>query len=945
MPRQNPFLRRASSPGDINTEINHGSNSSLLSVPPPPLPQQHPAKLTQVSLSDSALKVPVRPSTFRNTQSRMMSIRPSRFIKASTPISSTSSPIILNDTSISCSSQSTEMTSFIRLFDTFTQKLYIEGYVMRHNNTTAMDDSSKPRTKIFMELSGSTLTLWDTEVPGPTVMPTYFQIVDTTIVYSSPTISVDSKKKKHVFTVQNKKATMTFETSDEPSMIRWVSAIRLSCFEKQKLHQLFTLKLLGNNAANSNTITNISSASLSSSGSNNTADELATKSTWLQVRVPGTSIWQKYWVVLVNKKSKEDQHHRSKRFGKKVSVDNVEEHILLYETKKSKTPMWTLSRLTHAYAVYPESPQLIEKGSMIRIECKLNGGGVQQKSLEIPDNNGNACCCWFMADHSQLTIQWLLAVYDTFSLYGRPEQLLADPTSQKALNFGEPLQDVGTVVHPKLFLETDEVVNAMNVLSIPRQEIDAIFTNAILKKQAETSVVTVTRRPTGTRANSLPLITVISAIEDSNGDGKIKSAIEDTTAKSIDVEDQVAPFKFARQVADSSDESDDDDEDDCEDEDEDVDSDDEPIGKKSTNSPPSSAVPEDAEESTAKKVFADSLIPDFDFGNGFDVPKNVTAAAVAAAVNASSLSQTLPTRGKNKGARHSNSMTMFMDSSSSISPLDSSRQDDDLGFSLHTRKASMPATSSHHQHHHHHGQRSSSSAGHHSINSRSTPPPSQPPASSSALFGDFSLTTDFRKFLDEPLDQRKYSLPANVKLSSMESSRSTSSSNNNNNNRWGDHEWEDTTDHYGDNEEYEDEEQPSQHPYDDDNQSYDSDFDGPLIPSLGDHFAPQNSLLDTYLGEQLSAKEQIEYAKATGQPLIQVSTKKQGAPRGGLVGMISQREKDRKEGNGLRVTERVNQHHAQMGQDRFEREKERRILEQRQHQFLKHQVRLTILST
>ncbi|KAF1801768.1 hypothetical protein V8B55DRAFT_1571742 [Mucor lusitanicus] len=851
MPRQNPFLRRASSPGDINTEINHGNNNNLLSVPPPPLPQQHPAKLTQASLSDSALKVPVRPSTFRNTQSRMMSIRPSRFIKASTPTLSTSSPIILNDTSVHCSSQSTEMTSFIRLFDTFTQKLYIEGYVMRHNKNTTMDDGSKPRTKMFMELSGSTLTLWDTEVPGSTVMPTYFQIVDTTIVYSNPIISADSKKKKHVFSVQNKKTTMTFETSDEPSMIRWVSAIRLSCFEKQKLHQLFTLRLL---------------------------DDIPTKSTWLQVRVPGTSIWQKYWVVL--------------RFGKKASVDNVEEHILLYETKKSKSPLWTLSRLTHAYAVYPESPQLIEKGSMIRIECKLNGGGVQQRASESLDSNDNICCCWFMADHSQLTIQWLLTVYDTFSLYGRPEQLLADPTNQRALNFGEPLQDVGTVVHPKLFLETDEVVHAMNVLSIPRQEIDAIFTNAILKKQAETSIVTVTRRPTGTRANSLPLITVISATGD---DDKVKSALEETTVKSADAEDQAAPFKFARQVADSSDESDDEEEDDDgEEDDEDVDSDDEPIGKKSAHSPPSSATPEEPEESTAKKVFADSLIPDFDFGNGFDVPKNVTAAAVAAAVNASSLSQTLPTRGKNKGARHSNSMTMFMDSSSSISPLDSSsRQDGD-----------------------------------------------PPASSSSALFGDFSLTTDFRKFLDEPLDQRKYSLPANVKLSSMESSRSTSSSNNNNLHRWGEQEWEDATDNYADNEDYDDEEQPSQHPYDDDNQSYDSDFDGPLIPSLGDHFAPQNSLLDTYLGEQLSAKEQIEYAKATGQPLIQVSTKKQGAPRGGLVGMISQREKDRKEGNGLRVTERVNQHHAQLGQDRFEREKERRIFEQRQHQFLKHQMML-----
>jgi hypothetical protein len=525
-------------------------------------------------------------------------------------------------------------------------------------------------------------------------------------------------------------------------------------------------------------------------------------------------------------------------------------------------------------------------------------------------------------------------------LYGRPEQLLSNPLNQRALNFGEPLQDVSTVVHPKLFLETDEVVNTMNASFIPNQDINTIFINAILKKQAETAVVTVTRRPTGTRSNSLPLITVISTTEGATGENRIKSAIEETSVKFLGVEDETAPFKFTRQVADSSDESEDDDED-CDDEDEELDSDDEPIGKKSINLSPNSATPiAESTESPTKKAFADSLIPDFDFGNGFDVPKNVTAAAVAAAVTASNMSQTLPTRGKNKGSRHSNSMAMFMNSSSIISPLDN-RQDDDLGFPLHTRKASMPAISNHHLH----GQRSTSLAGQHSIHLRSNPPPPQPPASSSALFGDFSLATDFTKFLDEPLDQRKYSLPANVKLSSIESSGSTSSSNNNNTHRgWGDHEWEDTTDNYvgeeddDDEEEVYEDEEPSQHPYDDDNHSYDSDFDGPLIPSLGDHFAPQNSLLDTYLGEQLSAKEQIEYAKATGQPLIQVSTKKQGAPRGGLVGMISQREKDRKEGNGLRVTERVNQHHAQLGQDRFEREKERRIFEQRQHQFMKHQV-------
>jgi hypothetical protein len=929
MPRQNPFLRRASSPGDIHHESNSTTNSSssssnLLSVPPP-LPNAHPAKLTQASLSDSALKVPVRPLTFRNTQSRTISIRPSRFIKASTPTSSTSSPIILNYTNTS-TANSTEMTRFVRLFDTFTQKLYIEGYLMKHNEA----GTNKPRTKMFVELSGSTLTLWDTEVPGSTIMPSYFQVIDTTRVYSNPTIDSNNKK-KHTFLVQNKKSTLTLEASDEPTMMRWVCAIRLACFEKQKLHQLFTLKLL---LGHHGIVHNASSASLVSTASDDILP--SSKSTWLQVRVPGTSIWQKYWVVLVNKKKKDDhqqssqeqQQHRSKMFGRKQSTAGInEEHILLFETKKSKTPVWTLSQLTQAYAVYPESPQLIEKGSMIRLDGQIKSSSAQQNAQVKATFTEDDCCCWFMADQSPLTIQWLLAVYDTFKLYGRPDALLKDPKNQHSLNFGEPLQDISNAVHPKLFLETDEVVQGVDVSLIPRQRVESFLLEAIVKKQqletATAATVTVTRRPTSTRANSLPLITVISASEDVE---ESKKAANDSTANapSLDSPSSPAPFKFARQVADSSDESEDD-EDDLEDEDEDQDSDDEPIGRKTNQSPTTATSTPAPLESPTKKAFADSLIPDFDFGNGFDVPKNVTAAAVAAAVTASSLSQTLPTRGKQQGSRHRSSMTLFMDAPNAA-------DDDDTNmitssFSLHTRKSSMPATtrSSREQ------QRSASSTGYHSVRSTPAPPTQQ---ASSSLFGDFSLATDFGKFLDEPLDQRKYSLPANVKLSSMESSRSTSSSNHNTN-RW-DQEWEDQEEFVV--EEGNEQDQP-QHPYEeDDRQSYNSDFDGPLIPSLGDHFAPQNSLLDTYLGEQLSAKEQIEYAKATGQPLIQVSTKKEGAPRGGLVGMISQREKDRKEGNGLRVAERVNQHHAQIGQDRFEREKERRILEQRQHQFLKHQV-------
>ncbi|KAI9478192.1 MAG: hypothetical protein EXX96DRAFT_650548 [Benjaminiella poitrasii] len=948
MPRQNPFLRRASSPGDVNKV-----EENLLSVPQLP---NHPAKLTQASMSDSALKVPVRPSTFKNVQSRMISVRPSRFIKASAPTSSTSSPLILNDPNngSDCSTpttplQSSKIASFIRLFDTFTQKIYMEGYLMKHNyNNNSVDSLSiieeekKSRTKIYVELSGSTLTLWDTEVSGPNVIPSYFQIVDTTSIYHSSTnvtAANSNKNRRCIFTIQNKKNAITFEATDELSMKRWISAVRLSCFEKQKLHQLFTFKLLMNND-----VLNLSDNTDNALMYNNSttllsAEATSTKNTLLQVRVPGTSIWQKYWVVIVNKKKDENQF-RTRRFGKKLGSSNaLEEQILLYETKKSKTPSWTLSCIKKAYAIYPESPQLVERGSMIRIECKIkackNGSGIQLRRKasmssemlsSVASTNYDENYCWFMADRSQLTIQWLLSVYDAFKLYGRPENLLNDPFNDKALNFGEPMQEINTITPPKLFLEIDDVVQVMDTSLISQEEIERLFYTMMSKKLSDPTTVAVTRRPTGARANSLPLITVVTAsVSEEDKKINLESEVE-VVSHLLEVDEQPSnQFKFSRQIADSSDESDND-EDEEDEEDEEPDSDDEPIGKKSVASETTTIAETTLETTPTQKTLAESLIPNFDFGNGFDVPKD--AAETATVVDMVNISQTVASRGdKKKVARRSHSISTLLESENRYA------QDEDIflsSFSPHTRKASMPATfvTNRLSREYLQQKRSLSSLGNHnSIDPYSSP---QPLAPSASMFGDFNLDMNFKKFLDEPLDQRKYSLPSTcIKLSSMESSRSTSSSN---------HRWENDWDEADYFESEDDPREKIQHPYDDDYHSYNSDFDGPLIPSLGDHFAPQNSLLDNHLGEQLSAKEQIEYCKATGQPLIQVSTKKYVTPQGGLVGMISQREKNRKNGNGPRVAERVNQHHAQLGQDRLERERERRLFEQRQQQFMKHQI-------
>jgi hypothetical protein len=114
--------------------------------------------------------------------------------------------------------------------------------------------------------------------------------------------------------------------------------------------------------------------------------------------------------------------------------------------------------------------------------------------------------------------------------------------------------------------------------------------------------------------------------------------------------------------------------------------------------------------------------------------------------------------------------------------------------------------------------------------------------------------------------------------------------------------------------------------YDEFGNPYPVDENGPIIPQLGDRFATQNSLLDTFTPDYPSARDQEGYARAMGQPLIQVPNKPP-EPRTGLVGMISQLENDKKQKDSSK-----NKFNNNNNMDRellMERERERYLMEQR----------------
>ncbi|KAI8093416.1 uncharacterized protein BX664DRAFT_106907, partial [Halteromyces radiatus] len=814
------------------------------------------------SLSESALpsrRVLLR-TTNNNNQvtSSTNGIRPARFLKPST------SSTIQNDNN---NNVTPNMDQFLNLFDVYSQKVYMEGYLMQQGK------------KYFVELCGCTLSLWDTDRPGTIVTPDYIPImVDTK---ANPTL-----RQQFTLDLSHKKKSMLFDTLDPDSLTKWICALRLACFERQLLHQFFTLHLFSHS--------DLTCTSSSSAGH-------------LQVLLPNSKKeWKKLWVIITDNNNTTNTNattKKSKILGKQDTANSFSlsttsgPRLVILDSKKSKTPLLCLTRINHAYAVYPEVPSLIAQSTLIRLE------GVQQDDQPID--------LLLMADSSKHMTLWLSTLYNAFNLYGRPQSLIQDPTDPMALNFGEPTfndSNAGFDVNHPWWLNTDDVVQDMDVFaSMTRLEIYHRLVKTLQRKQSTSTSFQHDNNDNNNlsypqqRANSLPLITVESSDTPRQRSTSDAGILDEPALKSA----------LHSQVADSSDESDDnaDDDDDDDELDDEPDSDDEPIGKNKPTKPTSST-----------NAFSSLLIPDFDFGNGFDTDRRASSSSSSFLLSGISS----PT-------------------SSSTGTRPSSRQQKRQQQQQHSSSGSGSSGSS----------TTSSSGNSITLNKKSSllPTPPQPSPTSSSLFGDFSLTTDFNKYLDPALNSpsaadRKYSLPS--KLYSMNHpsgfDRRRSSWENQHDLMSGNHYgWdnrsprsryldEDYLYHDGDDEgkngDDDDEEDE-----DDDGETDDYDRDGPLIPALNDHFAPRNSLLDNHAGEQLSAKEQIEYARATGQPLIQVPSKPK-PPKGGLVGVISQREQNRRQGNGTRVAERVHQHHA----DRFEREKERRILEQRHQQYMKHQI-------
>lgn len=402
-----------------------------------------------------------QPTSYRNSvQITTSQKRPSRFIKPE------KSSFVSPSLQISVMTPS-EFKHVQRLFDTYSAKIYLEGYLYKKNHLNSKGTTCEPINQdwdlYYIELSGPVLTLWNAQKSSDedVIMPQYINIMDSTVtpLEDQKSFSLNSAGTNRFL----------FQSLNKSSLTNWILAIRLSCFECAKIQELYTNAFI-----------------LRPQFNHITSMHHKSKSGYVQVRFPGATGWKRFWAVASN-------HKRGLLFKRSNNSK-----IFFYESKKAKYPIMTLDKVVQAYTVYPESPKLIKMATLFKIE-----GSLYKSANKLVSASSSALV---MAADTNDLVDWLVSIFDIFKLYGRPNCFLDDPKNQNSLNFGDQRTD-------NLFLELQDVIGKVDVglssnLLLNKIDFSSILHNKMTStlSHKNTPPATVSNHPTAATTHSLSMV-------------------------------------------------------------------------------------------------------------------------------------------------------------------------------------------------------------------------------------------------------------------------------------------------------------------------------------------------------------------------------------------------------------------------------------------------------
>ncbi|KAI9655629.1 MAG: hypothetical protein M1829_000628 [Trizodia sp. TS-e1964] len=332
-----------------------------------------------------------------------------------------------------------ELQPIFSFLNSHSNKLYQEGYFLKLND---LDSSGRPNadrawSECFAQLVGTVLSLWDAaalDAAGQDgeVVPTFINLTDASIkmIETLPTRLQDAQPLQNVLSISTAgKNRYLLHFNSDQSLTQWTAGIRLAMFEHATLQEAYTGSLIAGKGKMLNGIKNIMERSRFKSED------------WTRVRFGAGTPWRRCWCVITPPDEK--LYQKQEKEAKKRSIYDREKSVIkgdikFYTSKKTKKtkPVATITNAYSAYAIYPQSKPLIDQSTLVKVEGSITIHSQPPSTTEgfvfvMPEIH--AAVSGF-----ETMLRWILPVFDTFNLYGRPQKLIADTLDVRSLMFAMP---------------------------------------------------------------------------------------------------------------------------------------------------------------------------------------------------------------------------------------------------------------------------------------------------------------------------------------------------------------------------------------------------------------------------------------------------------------------------------------------------------------------------
>ncbi|RKF77986.1 putative ph domain protein [Golovinomyces cichoracearum] len=334
-----------------------------------------------------------------------------------------------------------ELQPIFAFLHSHTNKIYQEGYFLKldDQNTQGKPNTDRVWTECYAQLVGTILSLWDAAEldlagQGGEVLPRFINLSDASIkmIESLPTRSDTDAPLQNVLSISTAgKNRYLLHFNSHHSLIQWTAGIRLAMYEHATLQEAYTGALIAGKGKLLNNINSIMDRSRSP-----TAD-------WVRVRFGAGTPWRRCWCVI--SPADEKELIKWQKQWKKSPYDRSRPPALkgvvkFYHGKKTKKvqPIATISDAFSAFAVYPQSKPLIDASTLVKVEGSIiihsNPPSTTEGFVFVMPEVHPAVTGF------EILLRWLLPVYDTFGLYGRPGRLVAAAEDIRSLMFAMPTQ-------------------------------------------------------------------------------------------------------------------------------------------------------------------------------------------------------------------------------------------------------------------------------------------------------------------------------------------------------------------------------------------------------------------------------------------------------------------------------------------------------------------------